>query len=325
MLNVAGAPVSTSEAEVMCIFLAALDLALLSPTVPSLHHPAHAMYSLFTAFRKIKVPDGSDRSNVPFSRGDAACSAPLPSHPRSTHALSVPKRQAEIINTLRAGPGTGERGETYKLAKEFGQQLLHKREEALGKPPVCDNVAAKGDIVSTKVARKDFRKLEALVEEMAKGDANPIVDVQKVQHDAMKPWTLVNGSHHVSRHRPYEFHKHVHAFEVRSSLGSGMGGMQSLATTFLDPPEEKEVQRTFYERLAIPCETILGSKAKVVIAGGFDDFSEEGSFELAYMKATRDGESKFPMGRESNESSRPTTSTRAEGRSPTSQCVAARD
>jgi fatty acid synthase subunit alpha len=48
-----------------------------------------------------------------------------------------------------------------------------------------------------------------------------------------------------------------------------------------------------------------------MIAGGFDDFSEEGSFEFANMKATSSAETEFAMGREPNEFSRPTTSTRA--------------
>lgn len=48
-----------------------------------------------------------------------------------------------------------------------------------------------------------------------------------------------------------------------------------------------------------------------MIAGGFDDFSEEGSFEFANMKATSNAATEFAMGREPNEFSRPMTSTRA--------------
>lgn len=48
-----------------------------------------------------------------------------------------------------------------------------------------------------------------------------------------------------------------------------------------------------------------------MIAGGFDDFSEEGSFEFANMKATSNSETEFAAGREPNEMSRPTTSTRS--------------
>jgi len=48
-----------------------------------------------------------------------------------------------------------------------------------------------------------------------------------------------------------------------------------------------------------------------MIAGGFDDFSEEGSYEFANMKATSNSLTEFAMGREPKEFSRPTTSTRA--------------
>jgi hypothetical protein len=71
------------------------------------------------------------------------------------------------------------------------------------------------------------------------------------------------------------------------------------------------VSATALPSLEIACDTILSGKAKVVIAGGFDDFSEEGSFESANMKATSNSRTEFAMGREPNEFSRPTTTTRA--------------
>jgi fatty acid synthase subunit alpha len=37
---------------------------------------------------------------------------------------------------------------------------------------------------------------------------------------------------------------------------------------------------TALQSMEIACDTILSGKAKVMVAGGFDDFSEEGSFEL---------------------------------------------
>ena len=78
----------------------------------------------------------------------------------------------------------------------------------------------------------------------------------------------------------------------------------SLRLTFLH-------SATALQSVEIACDTILSGKAKVMIAGGFDDFSEEGSFEFANMKATSSAETEFAMGREPNEFSRPTTSTRA--------------
>lgn len=144
---------------------------------------------------------------------------------------------------------------------------------------------------------------------------------------------------------PYELYKYIHPSEVGTAIGSGMGGMRSLSAMFKDRREEKDVQKdilqeTFINTVAgwvnllllsssgpvkipvgacatamqsveIACDSILSGKAKVMIAGGFDDFSEEGSFEFANMKATSNAETEFAMGREPNEFSRPMTSTRA--------------
>jgi rare lipoprotein A (peptidoglycan hydrolase) len=48
-----------------------------------------------------------------------------------------------------------------------------------------------------------------------------------------------------------------------------------------------------------------------MIAGGFDDISEEGTFEFSNMKATSNAETEFAMGREPTEMSRPATTSRA--------------
>ncbi|TIB03399.1 hypothetical protein E3P94_00662 [Wallemia ichthyophaga] len=144
---------------------------------------------------------------------------------------------------------------------------------------------------------------------------------------------------------PYELYKHVHPSEVGTSLGSGMGGMESLSAMFKDRREEKDVQmdilqETFINTVAgwvnllllsssgpikipvgacatalqsieIACDTIISGKAKVMVSGGFDDFSEEGSYEFANMKATSNTDAEFANGREPNEMSRPTTTSRA--------------
>ncbi|KAJ7285205.1 fatty acid synthase [Mycena rebaudengoi] len=144
---------------------------------------------------------------------------------------------------------------------------------------------------------------------------------------------------------PYELYKYVHPSEVGTALGSGMGGTVSMAKMFKDRRDEKEVQNdilqetfinttagwlnlllmsssgpvkipvgacaTALQSLEIACDTILSGKAKVMIAGGFDDISEEGSYEFANMKATSNAESEFAMGREPTEMSRPATTTRS--------------
>jgi 3-oxoacyl-(acyl-carrier-protein) synthase len=68
---------------------------------------------------------------------------------------------------------------------------------------------------------------------------------------------------------------------------------------------------TGLQSLDIASDTILSGKAKVMLAGGFDDFAEEGSNEFANMKATSNSIKEFAAGREPTEFSRPTTSTRA--------------
>ncbi|KAF8656258.1 hypothetical protein AX16_002694 [Volvariella volvacea WC 439] len=144
---------------------------------------------------------------------------------------------------------------------------------------------------------------------------------------------------------PYELYEHIHPSDIGTSLGSGMGGVTSMAKMFKDRRDEKEVQNdilqetfinttagwinllllsssgpvkipvgacaTALQSLEIACDTILSGKAKIMIAGGFDDISEEGSYEFANMKATSNAETEFAMGREPTEMSRPATTTRA--------------
>ncbi|TFK33214.1 fatty acid synthase [Crucibulum laeve] len=144
---------------------------------------------------------------------------------------------------------------------------------------------------------------------------------------------------------PYELYKHMHPSEVGTAIGSGMGGVTSMAKMFKDRRDEREVQNdilqetfinttagwvnllllsssgpvkipvgacaTALQSLEIASDSILSGKAKVMIAGGFDDISEEGSYEFANMKATSNAETEFAMGREPTEMSRPATTSRA--------------
>ncbi|CAL1716945.1 unnamed protein product [Somion occarium] len=168
------------------------------------------------------------------------------------------------------------------------------------------------------------------------------------QTDRCALWTLVSAAEALNMSGitdPYELYQHVHPSEVGTSIGSGMGGVESMAAMFKDRREEKDVQNdvlqeTFINTVAgwvnllllsssgpikipvgacatalqsveIACDTLLSGKAKVMLAGGFDDLSEEGSYEFANMKATSNSETEFAMGREPTEMSRPTTSTRS--------------
>lgn len=61
-------------------------------------------------------------------------------------------------------------------------------------------VTDKGDIVYSEVVRENVRKLEAYVEEMASGDTvSTPVNIQKVQDDVLKLWTVVKSQPGISQ------------------------------------------------------------------------------------------------------------------------------
>ncbi|KAJ1679345.1 fatty acid synthase alpha subunit Lsd1 [Spiromyces aspiralis] len=144
---------------------------------------------------------------------------------------------------------------------------------------------------------------------------------------------------------PYEFYRYVHVSEVGNSSGSGVGGMKAYRLMYKDRFFDKDIQKdilqeTFINTMAAwvnmlmlsssgpikPCvgacataaisveiavDTIQSGKAKILLAGGYDDFHEEGSYEFANMKATSSSLEEFARGRTPREMSRPTTTTRA--------------
>lgn len=86
------------------------------------------------------------------------------------------------------------KGPTYEKAKRFGQILIDNCEEVVNANPVYRDVAlptaphtevtAKGDIIYTEIVRKNVRKLENYVKEMASGgEVEPSVNLEKVQSD----------------------------------------------------------------------------------------------------------------------------------------------
>jgi fatty acid synthase subunit beta len=144
---------------------------------------------------------------------------------------------------------------------------------------------------------------------------------------------------------PYEFYQYVHLAEVGNTSGGGEGGMWMNKMIFqyryLDKPVQADVlQETFIntmpawvnllllsssgpiktpvgacatavESVEIGVETILSGKAKIVIAGGYDDFQEESSYEFGSMQATSSGVEELAKGRQPDEMSRPTATSRA--------------
>ena len=63
--------------------------------------------------------------------------------------------------------------------------------------------------------------------------------------DRVSLWSLVataEALNHAGITDPYELYQHIHPSEVGTCLGSGMGGMHSLAQMFKERRDEKEVQ-----------------------------------------------------------------------------------
>ncbi|KDN33898.1 hypothetical protein RSAG8_13015, partial [Rhizoctonia solani AG-8 WAC10335] len=103
-----------------------------------------------------------------------------------------------------------EKGETYALAKQFGQQLIDNCREVLGQPPLYHDVTfptapktevnEKGDIMYSEVVREGVRKLGVYVEKMASGDNIPgNVNIQEVHDDVLKLWNVVNSQPEISQ------------------------------------------------------------------------------------------------------------------------------
>ena len=143
---------------------------------------------------------------------------------------------------------------------------------------------------------------------------------------------------------PYEFYEYVHVSAVGNCSGGGVGGLRANIGIYQDRLLDNQVQgdilqenfintmpawvnllllsssgpiktpvgacATAVESVELGLETILSGKAKVVICGGYDDFTEQSSYEFASMKATSNAAEETGKGREPSEMSRPTTSTR---------------
>ena len=143
---------------------------------------------------------------------------------------------------------------------------------------------------------------------------------------------------------PYEFYQHLHVSQVGNTIGGGEGGMASnkkiFVSRYFDLPASNDVlQESFINTIPAwlnmlllsssgPIRTPVGAcatavvsidsavdlllqgKARVVLAGGYDDFGEEGSYEFAQMGATSSSVDEAAQGREPSEMCRPTSDTR---------------
>ncbi|KAH6895234.1 hypothetical protein B0T10DRAFT_477436 [Thelonectria olida] len=119
-----------------------------------------------------------------------------------------------------------ERGETYKLAKELGQQLIENCKEVLDVAPVYKDVAvptgprttvdAKGNLNYEEVPRASCRKLEHYVQQMAEGGKiSEYGNRTKVQSDLQRIYKLIKQQHKMSKTSQLEI-KNLYGEVLRS-------------------------------------------------------------------------------------------------------------
>ncbi|KAJ2879235.1 fatty acid synthase alpha subunit Lsd1, partial [Coemansia asiatica] len=142
---------------------------------------------------------------------------------------------------------------------------------------------------------------------------------------------------------PYELYNYLHVSEVGNTIGCTVGGMQSMQETLRDRLLDKSIisdkmQECFISTIqawvnmllmsgsgpvkpvAGACataaasidtaiEVIQSGKARFMLAGGVEGFSETSSTEFANMGATSNSKEDFACGREPSEMSRPCTTT----------------
>ena len=103
-----------------------------------------------------------------------------------------------------------ERGETYKLAKTLGEQLIENCKDVLGEVPVYKDVSvptgpqttvdARGNLAYAEVPRESARKLEHYVREMAEGGKiSEYGNRTKVQNDLSRIYKLIKQQHKLSK------------------------------------------------------------------------------------------------------------------------------
>jgi len=119
-----------------------------------------------------------------------------------------------------------ERGETYKLAKELGEQLIDNCKEVLGQSPVYKDVAmptgpqttidGRGNLDYAEVPRASARKLEHYVREMADGGKiSEYGNRSKVQNDLGRIYKLIKQQHKLSKNSQLEI-KSLYENVIRS-------------------------------------------------------------------------------------------------------------
>ena len=109
-----------------------------------------------------------------------------------------------------------DRGETYKLAKELGEQLIENCKDVLNEAPVYKDVAiptgpqttvdARGNLEYCEVPRQSARKLEHYVSEMAEGGKiSEYSNRTKVQNDLRNVYKMIRKQHKLSKTSQLQF------------------------------------------------------------------------------------------------------------------------
>ncbi|KAJ2315474.1 fatty acid synthase alpha subunit Lsd1 [Coemansia sp. RSA 2705] len=143
---------------------------------------------------------------------------------------------------------------------------------------------------------------------------------------------------------PYELYQHIHVSEIGNTVGCGIGGSSAIQDVFAGRQLDKDVNRDIMQETFIstvqawinmllisgsgPVKPSVGAcatgilavdsaveaiqlgKAKVMLAGGVENFFEESSTDFGEMGATSNAVDEFASGREPSEMCRPCTSTR---------------
>ncbi|OAL43648.1 hypothetical protein IQ07DRAFT_291010 [Pyrenochaeta sp. DS3sAY3a] len=125
-----------------------------------------------------------------------------------------------------------ERGETYELAKELGQQLIDNCKDVLNEAPVYKDVAvptapqleidSKGNMNYEEAPRASVRKLEHYVREMAEGGKlSEYGNRTKVQNDLQRIYKLIKQQHKLSKSSQLQI-KSLYSNVIRSlSMNEG--------------------------------------------------------------------------------------------------------
>ncbi|KAF2499991.1 hypothetical protein BU16DRAFT_534631 [Lophium mytilinum] len=125
-----------------------------------------------------------------------------------------------------------ERGETYELAKELGQQLIENCKDVMSEAPVFKDVGVptaphldidnRGNLNYSEVPRPSVRKLEHYVREMAEGGKlSEYGNRTKVQNDLQRIYKLIRQQHKLSKSSQLQI-KSLYSDVIRSlSMNEG--------------------------------------------------------------------------------------------------------